>query len=141
MISVRLRQVAICYVLDMGSKASQCLFLPMLAAIALVAGCVRYQSLDGVENRWRELPEARLQAGTTTQADILDWLGPPSQVIALGDQTVFYYLSQKKSGEAKVLILWNQASDRTRYDRAVFFFDTNGVLTEYAIRDEASGGE
>ena len=113
----------------------------ILAAFALMAGCVRYQSLDGVENQWRELPEERLEAGTTTQSDILDWLGPPSQMIALGDQTVFYYLSQKQSGEAKILILWNQASDRTRYDRAVFFFDSNGVLTDYAIRDEASNGQ
>jgi len=117
------------------------LSLPLLAAVVLVTGCVRYQSLDGVENLWRELPVERIEAGRTTQADILDWLGPPSQIIALGEQTVFYYLSQKQSGDAKILILWNQASDRTRYDRAVFFFGPDGVLTEYAIRDEASGGQ
>jgi outer membrane protein assembly factor BamE (lipoprotein component of BamABCDE complex) len=112
-----------------------------LAALLALYGCVRYQSLDGVENRWRELPPDRIQPGTTSRAEVLDWLGPPSQVIALGDRTVFYYLSQEQAGEAKVFILWNDARDRTRYDRAVFFFDAEGVLEEYSIRDEVDSGK
>jgi outer membrane protein assembly factor BamE (lipoprotein component of BamABCDE complex) len=111
-----------------------------IALLLLLGACVKYQSLDGVENTWRELPADRIQVGTTTQTDILDWLGPPSQIIAIGEQRVFYYLSQKQSGQAKVLIIWNDAVDQTRYDRAVFFFDPEGVLTEYSIRDEASAG-
>ena len=112
-----------------------------IALLLLLGACVKYQSLDGVENTWRELPADRIQVGTTTQTDILDWLGPPSQIIAIGEQRVFYYLSQKQSGQAKVLIIWNDAVDQTRYDRAVFFFDPEGVLTEYSIRDEASAGK
>lgn len=109
-----------------------------VAGSALVGACVSYQSQDGVENTWRALPEDRIELGATTQAQVLDWLGPPSQIIALDDKTVYYYLSQIRTGEAKVLILWNQSSEQTRYDRAVFFFDSDGLLTEYAIRDEAS---
>lgn len=112
-----------------------------VAQVLLLGACVKYQSLDGVENTWREIPTDRIQVGTTTQADILDWLGPPSQIIAIGEQRVFYYLSQKQSGQAKVLIIWNDAAEQTRYDRAVFFFDPEGVLTEYSIRDEASAGK
>ena len=90
------------------------LLAPLAVSLSLAA-CVKYQSLD--------------------------WLGPPSQIIAIGEQRVFYYLSQKQSGQAKVLIVWNDAEDQTRYDRAVFFFDPEGVLTEYSIRDEASAGK
>lgn len=115
--------------------------LAALATSLLLGACVTYQSLDGVENTWRELSTERIQVDVTTQADILDWLGPPSQIIALGEQTVFYYLSQKQQGKAKVLIVWNDAQDQTRYDRAVFFFDPQGVLTEYSIRDEATGNQ
>lgn len=115
--------------------------LSMLLVAALIPGCVTYESLDGVENQWRELGAERIEVGHTTQSDILAWLGPPSQMIALGDQTAFYYLSQKQSGEAKILILWNLASETTRYDRAVFFFGSDGVLTDYAIRDEVPGSQ
>jgi len=120
---------------------SRLALLAFVAQVLLLGACVKYQSLDGVENTWREIPADRIQVGATTQADILDWLGPPSQIIALGEQRVFYYLSQKQSGQAKVLIIWNDAAEQTRYDRAVFFFDPEGVLTEYSIRDEASAGK
>ena len=131
----------ICYRLNMRLIVARFALLAPLAVSLSLAACVKYQSLDGVENTWREIPADRIQVGTTTQTDILDWLGPPSQIIAIGEQRVFYYLSQKQSGQAKVLIIWNDAEDQTRYDRAVFFFDPEGVLTEYSIRDEASAGK
>ena len=131
----------VCYAFIMRLLLSRLALSALMIPVLLLGACVRYQSLDGVENTWREIPTDRIQVGTTTQADILDWLGPPSQIIAIGEQKVFYYLSQKQSGEAMVLIVWNNAVDQTRYDRAVFFFNSEGVLTEYSIRDEASAGK
>jgi len=55
-------------------------------------------------------------------------------VIALGDETVLYYLYEKSAGEGLILILYNRVDVRTRYDRAVFFFDANDILTEYSSR-------
>ncbi len=109
-----------------------------LCGSAGLAGCVRYQSSAGVKNTWREIPKDQIQKGITTQADVLEWLGPPSQVIALGEQTVFYYLSQVQSGQSRILIVWNDTKELTRYDRAVFFFGQDGVLTEFSIRDETT---
>lgn len=109
-----------------------------LCGSAGLAGCVRYHSSAGVKNTWREIPKDQIQKGITTQADVLEWLGPPSQVIALGEQTVFYYLSQVQSGQSRILIVWNDTKEQTRYDRAVFFFGQDGVLTEFSIRDETT---
>jgi len=106
--------------------------------VLALTGCVQYQSTAGVKNTWREIPTDQIQKGVVTQAEILDWLGPPSQVIALGEQTVFYYLSQLQSGQSKILIVWNDTKDQTRYDRAIFFFNQDGVLTEFSIRDETT---
>ena len=109
--------------------------LILVMALGL-SSCFRYQSLDGVKNTWREISVDQFQRGVTTQAEILEMLGPPSQMIALGDQTVFYYLMQKKAGSGKVFILWNDAREETRYDRAVFFFSEAGVLEEFSVSNE-----
>ncbi len=107
------------------------------ALILLSAGCVNYGSVDGVSNLWREVPVDQFEKGVTTQADVLELLGPPSQLINLHNQTVFYYLTQQSSGRGKVFIIWNQASVENKYDRAIFFFDTKGVLQELAYSKEA----
>jgi outer membrane protein assembly factor BamE (lipoprotein component of BamABCDE complex) len=126
------------YSLDMQAEFRWIRLALLLTSIVLLSACVKYQSMNGVKNTWREIPTDTFQKGVTTQTEILDRLGPPSQIIALGDQTVFYYLSQLKSGTAKVLIIWNDAKDQTRYDRAVFFFDQQGILAEFSISDEAT---
>ncbi len=108
-----------------------------LASGLLIAGCVNYGSVDGVSNIWREVPIEQFQRGVTTQSDVLELLGPPSQMIALHDQTVFYYLAQKSKGQGKIFIVWNQAREENLYDRAIFFFDTEGVLQEVSYSDEA----
>ncbi len=103
----------------------------------LIAGCTSYGSIDGVSNLWREVPADQFQKGVTKQSDVLELLGPPSQLINLHDQTVFYYLTQRSSGQGKIFIVWNQVSVENQYDRAIFFFDTKGVLQEVAYSKEA----
>ncbi len=103
----------------------------------LVAGCTSYGSVDGVSNLWREVPVDQFQKGVTKQSDVLELLGPPSQLINLHDQTVFYYLTQRSSGQGKIFIVWNQVSVENQYDRAIFFFDTEVVLQKVAYSKEA----
>ncbi|MEJ2604720.1 MAG: hypothetical protein P8172_15810 [Gammaproteobacteria bacterium] len=105
--------------------------------LMLQAACVSYSSVDGVDNLWREIPLEEFRRGETTQAEVLDRLGPPSQLIRLHDSVVFYYLSQKTQGKGRVFLVWNQGEQRSRYDRAVFFFDTGGLLTEMAYSNES----
>ena len=67
-----------------------------------------------------------------TRADVLARLGPPSQVIASGDETVLYYLNEHAEGEGLLLVLYNRFEVDTRYDRAIFFFDADDRLTDYS---------
>ncbi|MGD9388046.1 MAG: hypothetical protein PVI87_07440 [Gammaproteobacteria bacterium] len=105
--------------------------------LALLQACVSFSSVDGVDNVWREVPLDSFQPGVTTQAEVLDQLGPPSQLINLDSGVVFYYLAEKGSGSGKILIVWNSRQEATTYDRAIFFFDDNGVLEDAAYSQEA----
>ena len=73
----------------------------------------------------------------STQSDVLRALGPPSQVIALQDQTLFYYLREQTKTKAMYLIIYNQTREQITYDRAIFFFNKQGVLTDFAYSKEA----
>lgn len=113
-----------------------CAIATLLIAGGL-GGCASYGATDGVENLWREIPIDQFEKGVTTQSQVLEWLGPPSQLISLQDQTVFYYLSEQTSGKGKLFIVWNQVDASSVYDRAIFFFDIDGVLQEMAYSKEA----
>ena len=65
--------------------------------------------------------------------DVLNALGPPSQLIALQDETVYYYMLEEARTKIMILILYNQARARVNYDRAMFIFDKQGLLTKYSL--------
>jgi outer membrane protein assembly factor BamE (lipoprotein component of BamABCDE complex) len=101
--------------------------------VALAAtGCAEISKKAGVENRWRD-PHIVLQEGVTTQQQVLAQLGPPSQIIALPAKTVFYYVFEETKGRLLFLILYNQANTDITYDRAIFFFNKDGMLETYAF--------
>lgn len=102
--------------------------------LGLLAGCAQYENRRGVEVAWNQATVAAFQRGETTRQEVMARLGPPSQLIALGDETVLYYLMEQSRGEGLVLIVYNRMQINTAYDRAVFFFDDNDVLTEFSTR-------
>ena len=104
--------------------------------LLLAGGCSRTDNTTGVENIWRD-PAFMATVGSTTEADVLEALGPPSQIINLGDQTVFYYIKENFRSNRLLLIIYNRTERRTTYDRAVFFFDKAGVLRKLAFSDTA----
>ncbi len=118
-------------------KANQ-IFLCGLAITFLIttAGCISSKSQRGVENIWRQKTLPLLEKGKTTQSDILDAMGPPSQIIPLGEKVVFYYLHELDTSRTLIFIVYNQTRDDQIYDRAIFFFDQDGILIEYAFSKE-----
>ena len=108
--------------------------LVTITCLSLVTGCVRFKSKRGIEVSWQSTVVEGFQKGETTRADVLKTLGPPSQIISLQEETVLYYLYEKQEGEGVILILYNRIDIDTRYDRAVFFFDDNDVLTDYSAK-------
>lgn len=106
------------------------------AVILLFAGCGVSKQHQGVLNKWRDTTIEPFEKGQTTQSDIITVLGPPSQVIALNDQVVFYYMRENVESKGVFFLVFNWVSKRVSYDRAIFFFDQAGVLTEYAYSIE-----
>ena len=88
----------------------------------------------GLENIWRE--KSDFIRGETSQADVMKALGPPSQVIDLNGRTVLYYLQEKVIGKKYFFIVYNTANEKTIYDRAMFIFDANGILEDFAYSHE-----
>ena len=97
------------------------------------------RSERGVENLWNsdegDNKASNWSKGKTTKSKILKDLGPPSQVLTLGDETVFYYLREQINGEGIVLIVYNNVKVHAEYDRAIFFFDKQGVLTDFSVSE------
>lgn len=112
--------------------------LGQLIALVLCAhilgGCAQFDSKRGVDVNWQSVVTEKLEPGKTTRKEVLTLLGPPSQVIALDNESVLYYLFEHSEGEGLILIVYNRMRIDTRYDRAIFFFDKNDVLTEFSTR-------
>ena len=119
------------------NRLSKLISVAWLASLILLPGCASKQSRMGVQNRWRAAPPPVFQKGSTSQSQVMAALGPPSQVIALHDQTLFYYLREQLKTKAVFLLLYNQTRENVSYDRAIFFFDKNGTLTDFAYSQEA----
>ena len=111
-------------------KTSALAFL--LLCTTLLGGCAQYENKRGVEVLWKDSVADKLERDKSTRGDVLTLLGPPSQVIALEEETALYYLFEHSEGDGLILILYNRIKVDTRYDRAIFFFDENDVLTEYS---------
>ena len=115
----------------------KCAFLILLGVLlSLLNGCVSKHSEMGVRNYWRAPTPPAFEKGKSTQADVLHGLGPPSQVIALQDQTLFYYLREQSRTKAMFLIFYNHTGQEILYDRAIFFFNKQSVLTDFAYSAE-----
>ncbi len=110
------------------------LLISVLLCASLLTGCVRFKSKRGVEVAWQAEVAEKLKVGESTRGEVLDLLGPPSQVISLEDETVLYYLFEKARGAGMILIVYNTITIDTRYDRAIFFFDENDVMTDFSTR-------
>ena len=120
----------------LGRGASH--FIPRMFLLLAGAspGCITKTETQGAENLWRGESPPVFYRGTSTQHDVLVALGPPSQVISLGEKTVFYYLLEQTRSHSEVLIVYNQTHRTIVYDRAIFFFDAQGRLTEFATSHE-----
>lgn len=110
----------------------------MAFCIGLLAGCAQYENRRGVEVSWQDTVTDQLVRGQSTRKEVLALLGPPSQVISLEEETVLYYLFEKSKGNGLILIVYNRMKIDTHFDRAIFFFDANDTLTDYATRIDDS---
>jgi outer membrane protein assembly factor BamE (lipoprotein component of BamABCDE complex) len=113
---------------------SKTLSLALAAGLCahLLTGCAQYENRRGVEVTWEDTVTSQLQPGQSSRKEVLALLGPPSQVISLEEETVLYYLFEKSKGNGLILILYNRMQIDTHFDRAIFFFNDQDILTDYS---------
>ncbi len=108
-----------------------------LCAALLACGCSIAHRHDGTTNDWRSELGAGIAPGLTTQDDIMERFGPPPGIIELHDKTVFAYVLRYDYTTGLTLVVFNYYDTDVHYDRAVFFFDQEGVLESYAFSKKA----
>jgi outer membrane protein assembly factor BamE (lipoprotein component of BamABCDE complex) len=119
----------------MRQKATSVL-AALSVCVVLCAGCVSKRSEMGVLNEWRNPSAPVFEKGISTESQVMQALGPPSQVIALNDKTLFYYLREQSKTKSVILLVYNQTRQEITYDRAIFFFNKDSVLTEFSYSPE-----
>ena len=100
--------------------------------LALLAGCSIANRRAGIPNRWQD-EQAAFKVKTTTEQDVLNLLGPPSHLMEIHERTVFYYLLEKDHTEGLYLGVFNYTDTDARFDRAIFIFDAERKLEEFAL--------
>lgn len=108
----------------------------LAVCIFVCASCVSKRSEMGVVNEWRGASAPVFEKGVSTESKVMQALGPPSQVIALDDKTLFYYLREQSKTKSVILLLYNQTRQEIIYDRAIFFFNKDSVLTDFSYSPE-----
>ncbi len=108
-----------------------------LMLTGMITACANWNEDAGVENHWRASETPQWIVGETSAEDVMSFLGPPSQIVDLQEQVVYYYLRENVSGKGYFFLVYNTSQSTTRYDRAIFFFDVEGRLLRYAYSDEA----
>ncbi|WOJ94619.1 hypothetical protein R0135_05500 [Congregibacter variabilis] len=104
----------------------------IVLAVLLLTACAQYDSERGVEVNWDKATLDSFQEGVTTRSQVMAELGPPSQLVSLGDESVLYYLNESSQGQGLILLLYNRFDMSARYDRAVFIFDEDDLLSDYS---------
>jgi len=107
--------------------------------LTLLSACVNYNRDSGVENLWRQ-PQS-FDKGVTTSQEVLVALGPPSQVLSVSNQTIYYYLKEAVTREGLILIIYNETTEVSTFDRAIFFFNEQGVLVDFSYSKQADTPE
>ena len=111
-------------------------------ALALLLGsaCTIGRTYVGAEIR--EEPAARIQAGRTSRAEVLQVFGPPDRILRRANGDVFIYLFERTNETSFTLeepvftnfqlFSWNKVQRKS--DRLTIFFDGDGTVTAFGHR-------
>jgi hypothetical protein len=104
----------------------------VLGVILLCAGCAMFgksKEHHGFDARWLD----QCTAGTTTAADVVKLFGAPSNMVELSNGNAYVYERSVSKGTGIWLIILSFGNYETQYDRVVFFFNNEDILTHYGL--------
>ena len=104
----------------------------ILSMMLLCVSCAMFgksKEYHGFDAKWLE----RFTPGTTTAADVLEVFGAPSRMVKLSNGNAYVYERSVSKGTGIWLVLLSFGNYETQYDRVVFFFDPEDILTHYGL--------
>jgi hypothetical protein len=104
----------------------------VLSVILLCVSCAMFgksKEYHGFDASWIK----RFTPGTTTAAEVLEVFGAPSHMVKLSNGNAYVYERSVSKGTGIWLILFSFGNYETQYDRVVFFFDNEDILTHYGL--------
>jgi hypothetical protein len=95
-----------------------------LSGCAVIGRGKDYRSFD-------EQGLAQIEPGQTTAMEVTKIFGAPSQIVKLTNGNAYIYNRSLSKATGLWLILVTFVNYDTQYDRMVFFFNPNDVVTHY----------
>jgi hypothetical protein len=71
--------------------------------------------------------------GSTPAAEVVEVFGAPSRMVKLSNGNAYVYERSVSKGTGIWLMLLSFGNYETQYDRVVFFFDNEDILTHYGL--------
>lgn len=106
------------------------LCLILLVLVACLSGC----AVLGRGKDYRPFAEeglTQIKPGQTTALEVTKLFGAPAQVVKLSNGNAYLYNRSLSKATGIWLVLITFVNFDTQYDRIVFFFDPDDILTHY----------
>jgi hypothetical protein len=108
----------------------------VLSLILLFTGCAMFgksKEHHAFDARWFDT----CAPGTTTAADVVELFGAPSNLVELSNGNAYIYERSVSKGTGIWLVILSFGNYETQYDRVVFFFNKENILTHYGLSMKA----
>lgn len=115
--------------------------LLVTAPLILATGCYFSKNKEGIG--LDPAVVARIEVGKTTKAELLEILGPPTQIIRLLDSEAYVYRHSIQKNTGTILILLNMVRSDQQFDAVTAIISRAGTVTAVGSRftsDKASYG-
>ena len=104
----------------------------VLSMMLLCVSCAMFgksKEHHGFDARWLD----QFTPGRTKAAEVLEAFGAPSSMVKLSNGNAYIYERSVSKGTGIWLVLLSFGNYDTQYDRVVFFFDNEDILTHYGL--------
>jgi hypothetical protein len=127
----------LCLVLEIGMLGGSSMkamrdVIVILSMMSVCVSCAMFgksKEYHGFNASWLE----SFTPGTTTAAEVLEVFGAPSHIVKLSNGNAYVYERSVSKGTGVWLVILSFGNYETQYDRVVFFFDDEDILTHYGL--------
>jgi hypothetical protein len=104
----------------------------ILSMISVCVSCAMFgksKEYHGFDAKWLD----GFTPGTTLAAEVVEAFGAPSHIVKLSNGNAYVYERSVSKGTGIWLVVLSFGNYETQYDRVVFFFDNEDILTHYGL--------